>query len=374
MADVASNSTREILNKIHDWEKSQDSLAPLSTFQRNVVLDLSEEVAELSINEVCQLPTPKALSKENEIEPPLTKRVDTLNIESTNQFLNWYSQLEDEWLEEDDLIYTSYLNQLTERRDECANLLSQVESSLSHLNDLNKEYRSVSNKTNSLHQVSEQLLADQMKLSDVNSSVNDRMHHFKNLPRLAQRLESPALSVASDSFVQLLDQLDDAINYMKSHGTFKECSLYLARYEHCLARAVNLIKSYIFNVLIHATEQTASTPSSDVSHYARFQASAHKIKPILSMIEQRSSKFSEYDNLLSDCQQCYISQRESLISQSVIDTITELASNREGDYCSLTRSACAFLIHVSQDELRLYQQFFCPSDFYFCVIPRKSVS
>lgn len=59
-----------------------------------------------------------------------------------------------------------------------------------------------------------------MKLSEVNNAVNERMKHFKGLARLAQRLESPAISVTSDSFVQLLDQLDDAINYMKTHVSF----------------------------------------------------------------------------------------------------------------------------------------------------------
>lgn len=52
MADVATLSSRDIYHKIHEWEKAQGSLAPLSTFQRNVVLDLSDEVTELSLNEV----------------------------------------------------------------------------------------------------------------------------------------------------------------------------------------------------------------------------------------------------------------------------------------------------------------------------------
>ncbi|KAG8274504.1 Golgi transport complex subunit 3, partial [Homalodisca vitripennis] len=67
---------------------------------------------------------------------------------------------------------------------------------------------------------------------------------------------------------------------------------------------------------------------------------------------------NRYENLLSDCQQLYLAQRESLISESVLTTVRGLAANMSGDHCSLTRSACAFLIHVSQDELRLYHQFF----------------
>lgn len=46
MADVAYKNSKEIYDRIHDWEKPQGSLAPLSTFQRNVVLDLADEVTE----------------------------------------------------------------------------------------------------------------------------------------------------------------------------------------------------------------------------------------------------------------------------------------------------------------------------------------
>ncbi|KAG8333758.1 Golgi transport complex subunit 3, partial [Homalodisca vitripennis] len=131
-------------------------------------------------------------------------------IESTSQFLQWYSGLEKEWVEDEDLVYTNYCKQLAERKEECSQLLTQVESSLNHLNELNKEYRQVTNRTNSLHQVSEQLLADQMKLSDINNAVSERLHQFKVLQLITRRLESPALSVNSSTFTQLLDQLDEA--------------------------------------------------------------------------------------------------------------------------------------------------------------------
>lgn len=359
MADVAYKNSKEIYDRIHDWEKPQGSLAPLSTFQRNVVLDLTDEVTEhLPVEVPIENDTGTKKDKEevhSELDPV---GKNGKPVETTKQFLTWYTSLENEWLESDDVVYKNYYKQLNERKEECAHLLSQVESALGHLNELSKEYRQVSNKTNSLHQVSEQLLDEQVKLSTISNGVNERMQPFKALTHLVQRLDSTTISVSGPAFIQLLDQLDSAIDYMETHNEYKECALYLARYHHCLNRAVNLMRSFVFNVLMQATQQTATSPSSDASHYARFQASAHKIKPILSIIEQRSAKFPEYENLLTECQQCYLSQRELLIGQSVTSTITEMAENRAGDHCALTRSACAFLIHVSQDELRLFQQFF----------------
>jgi hypothetical protein len=42
------------------------------------------------------------------------------------QFLSWYSRVEEELLQAEDVRFTEYWRQLAERRDECALLLSQV--------------------------------------------------------------------------------------------------------------------------------------------------------------------------------------------------------------------------------------------------------
>lgn len=49
MADVAKlNPRKKIYDKVHDWEKSLEPLAPLSIQQRNFVLDLSDELLHSS--------------------------------------------------------------------------------------------------------------------------------------------------------------------------------------------------------------------------------------------------------------------------------------------------------------------------------------
>lgn len=57
----------------------------------------------------------------------------------------------------------------------------------------------------------------QVKLSEINNAVSERLQQFKVLEKITQRLESPALSVTSTTFIQLLDELDEAIQYMLSH-------------------------------------------------------------------------------------------------------------------------------------------------------------
>jgi hypothetical protein len=44
MADVAGLDIRKVQNKLLEWEQQDRPLAPLSTSQRDAVLDLSQEV------------------------------------------------------------------------------------------------------------------------------------------------------------------------------------------------------------------------------------------------------------------------------------------------------------------------------------------
>lgn len=53
------------------------------------------------------------------------------------------------------------------------------------------------------------------------------------------------------------------------------------------------MRTFVNSVLTAATQQTQACPASDASHYARFQASAHRVKPILSLVEQRRTVFPE---------------------------------------------------------------------------------
>lgn len=46
------------------------------------------------------------------------------------------------------------------------------------------------------------------------------------------------------------------------------------------------------------------------------------------------------------------------MSPGVDSAIKDLANANKGDNCALVRSSCAFIVHVCQDEHRLFYQFF----------------
>ncbi|XP_067011172.1 conserved oligomeric Golgi complex subunit 3 [Anabrus simplex] len=380
MADVANVDIRKVQNKLLEWEDPDQCVAPLTSSQRDSVLEVAEEVGSIPV------PSDLPVGDENGSSLPETVRgvsgdvsqdlaksfvnleLGKVKIETTQQFLNWYSQVEEELLQEDDVQYTEYLKQLSERRDECASLLAQIESSLKDLNRLTEQYQTVSTRTKSLHHVSEQLLADQTKLNGICEEVSRRLVFFTAVDGLSNKLTSPTLSVASEAFVGILNKLDECMEYMSTHGKWKETGAYLVKYRHCLSRAVSLVRTYIVNTFQHATQQvlaprqhTGSQTDRDTAFalcYGKFQASAPKVKQVVAQIEERVTRSQEYELLLSECHQCYFQQREVLLSSSVRSAIADLSLAHKGDHCSLVRSGCAFLVHICQDEHQLFYQFF----------------
>lgn len=174
-----------------------------------------------------------------------------------------------------------------------------------------------------------------------------------------------------------------------------------------MSRAFNLIRSYVNHVLTHATEQvlaprpqldsdsthqndlTPLNPTADTAFalfFGKFQAAAPKLRNIFKEIEDRVEKSEElvlffflnlffvqfqnvrlrwlifrYTELLQECQQCYLTQRAQVIWSGVEAAVKELTDNHKGDHCTLMRTACSFLIHISQDEWDLFLQFFSKS-------------
>lgn len=93
-------------------------------------------------------------------------------------------------------------------------------------------------------------------------------------------------------------------------------------------------------------------------YYGKYQLCAVKIKPFSQMIEERVDIIAEYIQLLDDLQQCYLAERSMIMISAVHKTIHDIQSQHKADHCALVRSACAFLVHICQDEQRLYYQFF----------------
>ncbi|VVC91160.1 unnamed protein product [Leptidea sinapis] len=249
---------KEIQNKLLLWEAAENPLAPLTATQREAILDL-----EASLQ-----------SSDDDIEEEPQKHdtiTDIPHVNTTYDFLDWYETLSEQNMKTNDIPYEEYYKQLADRRDECNSLTDQIAATLSDLNTLSDQYNLVSNKTTALHTMSEQLLADQNKLSNI-------------VDHLSQRLNSHTISVNSDTFFNVISKIDECLEYMRAHS-----------------RGMALIRSYVNHILNIATEQVltpddpSDTDSMDTAYavyFGKFQAAAPKLKMVISEIEKRAEQIA----------------------------------------------------------------------------------
>ncbi|XP_058823550.1 conserved oligomeric Golgi complex subunit 3 [Topomyia yanbarensis] len=372
MDDVATMKSenanlRKIQARLLQWEQKDNALAPLSAAQNEFINKLADLVGGGSNAKSTDIPEANLEQNTSLDEFKLTGSA----IDSTQDFLSWYNSIDSEILEHFDDVYLDYYEQLKTRSIECDRLLQEIDVSLEALQKLANEYNFVSEKTSSLHQASENLLQDQAKLNEIGEDIRKRLKYFTQAESISQRLQNPTFSVSNDTFVEILNSIDECLEYMRVNPSFSEATTYSIKYRNCLSKATQMMKNYVGTILSNATAQilVPRAGSKEVTveqglesafalFYGKFQASAPKVKRITATIEERLDRSVEYEQLLAALHQHFLSQRATIMSAGVEQAIRDLSKKHRGDHCALVRSACAFMVHVCQDEHRLFYQFF----------------
>ncbi|XP_067623696.1 conserved oligomeric Golgi complex subunit 3 [Eurosta solidaginis] len=408
MDDVAvvqseNENLRKVRMRLLQWVSSIDALAALSPLQ----LECLDVITSECRSDDSQIPTDAAAIKSSPAKSTIelnTKQqqiciaasasaqeleaLPSPGINNTKDFLLWYDRVNEEIMRNADTQHYQYLQQLEQRKTECSEILQQIDSALQQLSSLKSEYEMVSQNTSALNTASEKLTEEQQRLQKLGEEIQRRLHYFNQVELLHQRLQSPTLSVASDAFRDCLDRIDECLEYLRANPKFKDATSYSVKYKHCLAKAVTLIKNYTTVVMSQATAATlhpkqqhatktlqststdgekktrtvtpvkSSPDAAFALYYGKYQTAAIKIKRIAQLVESRVERSSEYEQLLGEMHQNYLSERATIMSPAVNKAIQELKAAHKGDHCALTRGSCAFLVHVCQDEQRLFFQFF----------------
>ncbi|XP_072033720.1 conserved oligomeric Golgi complex subunit 3-like isoform X2 [Amphiura filiformis] len=388
MADTATKvgSTKNVQEKLQHWDRKGDPKAPLSERQKDSFMELATHAANRPLPIELPLDEPGSFSQRVSLPGlnlPASGDGDMIaqgfamvgmeeeKIENAQQFFAWFNKVESQMETDEEISYSSYCDQLKQYREQCDSVLDEVSTALNHLEELQKQYVFVSTKTNALHEACEESLQDQTKLVNKAESISGRLSYFNELERINQKLSSPAFSVSSESFVPLLAKLDECIAYITANPQYKESELYQARFKQCLSKALNLVKSNVFGILQHATLQVQpkkigndpvnTTENAFTMFYGKFRSNAPKVKAMMEQIEQRLDKSPEYQSVLDECHQCYLTQRHQLLSPSITEAVMELATKHARDHCALVRSGCSFMVHVCEDEYQLFFHFFSKS-------------
>ncbi|XP_038208025.1 conserved oligomeric Golgi complex subunit 3 [Zerene cesonia] len=352
---------KEIQSKLLLWEAAENPLAPLTSSQREAILDLETLIQS------------DGVSDEDSQESPLSENADTTNVPQVNtmyDFLEFYENLSEQSIKAGDAPYEAYYKQLEDRKNECVSLTDQITATLKNLDKLSDEYNLVSNKTNALHTMSEQLLADQNKLSAIGDNIKQKLHYFTQVEHLSQRLNSPTMSVNSETFFSVLSKIDECLEYMRANNTFKEAHAYTVKYRHLQSRAMSLIRSYVNHVLNMATEQVLApeephdSETMDMAYavyFGKFQAVAPKLKMVIGEIEKRAEVNEDYASLLSDVQREYAARRQRVAGAPTAGALAAAGGRHARDHCAMLRAACSLLALAVRDECALYAHFFSKS-------------
>ncbi|XP_037284868.2 conserved oligomeric Golgi complex subunit 3 isoform X2 [Rhipicephalus microplus] len=376
MAAASHVNMKEIKDNLENWEHPSEPLAPITEKQAEGISQLMAHVAERPMPD--GMPpslstTPDLKRKAMPLVPELSELPECLQkvwkgdvaITNAQQFLTWFSEVEERMMEESDWEYTNYVDVVSSYREKCCGLLSEIDASMAQLRLLQEEYELVSNKTNALHEACEHLLDEQSKLMNAVETIAEKLRYFTELDTLSQKMASPDISVLSETFIPMLTRLDECISYLESNPQYKEAGAYLVKFKHMQWQALEMIRSYVTSTLEHTTHQVlsrkdplCSTDNSFALLYGKFRTHAPRIHSLVGQIEERVERNAEYRELMDACHTCYFGQRETLLGPSVSTAMKELAATHQRDHCALVRSGCAFLVHLCEDEHQLYMQFF----------------
>uniref|UniRef100_A0A336LNT1 Conserved oligomeric Golgi complex subunit 3 n=1 Tax=Culicoides sonorensis TaxID=179676 RepID=A0A336LNT1_CULSO len=322
---------KNIQRKLQQWDSK---LAPLTPEQLDIVCTINS------------IGNPESSSKKSEESQDTSRSsqeddaytqivVNNRSIETLQEFFEFYNVAEMEMDGLEDQVYLDYYEQLKERMNECNKLLAETDSCLDTCEKLTSEYNFVSNKTSALHTASEKLLQDQNKLNELANEIKKRLNYFTRVENIHQRLQNPTFSVAGDTFIEILNQIDESLEYIRVHSKFRETLTYNVKFKQCLSKAIQMMKTYVVQALTTATEQVLSPKlSAELSiddnspdivfalYYGKFQASGIKVKRITGLIEERIN--SSY--LEGICTILYDTLRPCIIHINHLETLAEICS------------------------------------------------
>jgi hypothetical protein len=74
--------------------------------------------------------------------------------------------------------------------------------------------------TNALNAACQHLMAEQTKMSEFSEKLAEKLNHFVRVERIIQKLNSPSISVMSEAFPKLLDEIDESSAFLEQHVNY----------------------------------------------------------------------------------------------------------------------------------------------------------
>ncbi|TDL25953.1 Sec34-domain-containing protein [Rickenella mellea] len=288
-------------------------------------------------------------------------------IQTPQQFYDWFSLIDNSVTHQQESQYREHLESVSAHLETCERLVQRVDDIDRDVADMLDDWRSVEDGGRSLKEACELLLDERDRLIQLSEAIEGRLEYFQQLDHSTRMLNHPGESlVLQANFLDMVERVDVCIEFLKSHRSFRECDVYLLRFQQCMTRAMTLIRMYFVGSLKALSTDVAKRLSEkDVSDtaqthllYTRFSTVSSQVAPLLRELERRAASHPEDLNaLLSECHIAYLSTRKSLLVNRLTADIKGLDPSRT-ELVELTRSGCGYIKQLCEDEFNLYRQFF----------------
>jgi len=288
------------------------------------------------------------------------------SIETTQQFFSWFSKIEEDMEKGQEDIYRHFLNTLKIYKETCDLILTEIDDTTNLLDKLDSNYQFVENKTKTLKQACESLVAEQNHLYDVANALNKKLSYFTEVDSISQLFNSNDNDLClKQQFIPALKKLDKCLEFLKNNSDFKDVDMHIMRYRHCLAKGMSIIKTYfvneMMNVLIDVRKEILPTDEPDPNKlklyvYDRFQQEVPKYQTLIREIEDRCTVYQEFVEHINACYDAYFSVRKQLLTPIIINHIQSLSS--PPNLIIVARKGCYYMIKLFIDEYKLFFEIF----------------
>ncbi|KAG0005555.1 Golgi transport complex subunit 3, partial [Entomortierella chlamydospora] len=263
-------------------------------------------------------------------------------IETTQQFLDWFSGIEGEMERDQEDVYRNYLTVVVLYKEACDGFLKQIDETTECFKSLEGHYAFVEEKTRALQQACEKLLLEQTNLQTLADLMASKLSYFHQLEAVTRLFNSPGDDVClRTEFIPMLSKLDECLDYVQQNLKYRDSELYQMRFRQCMTRGMTLIKMHLITKLRALSAEVASKKPvlakgesikpamATALFYVKFRAIAPPLRSLVAELEKRCVSHKEYNSLLNDCYNCYFSVRQQHLASMIVSKIQEMGPSQQ---------------------------------------------
>ncbi|KAL0135965.1 Sec34-like family-domain-containing protein [Mucor lusitanicus] len=286
-------------------------------------------------------------------------------IETLQEFFDWFAVMESEMEKGQEDIYRNHLSIVELYQNACDEFLQDLKTTCQLFDDLEKDYSFVDVRTRSIQTACETLLEEQHRSTRLAEGLAERLAYFNQLEPIAKLFNSPGDDIClQPDFIPMLEKLDECIQYMQDHHTYRDSELYLMRFRQCMTRGITLIKMYVvstlktlgYDVYKQVNTKDATMGKQIAMYYVKFKTIAPTIRSLTAQVEKRCGH-KEYQSLYEDMLHAYFQTRQQLLSPLISKKIQQLGPS-DKDLLDFAKNGCAYMMSLCSDEYNLFYNFF----------------